>query len=251
MVDGAAGRGAAGRGAAELVPMVLEGTTIVEALAAAMNDQERERPSLLPGWTRGHVVAHLALNADALSNLLTWARTGVETPMYASADTRASDIEAGSVHPAEELLAGLLDADARLRAHLDAMTASEWRHEVRTGLGRIVPAEEVPFLRVRELWIHAVDLDLGFDFADVPPAVADLLLEGAIRDLAARSGTPALEIVADDRRRNWAMGPAAESRGSVTGSTSALLGWLTGRRDRSGLVVVIDEPDALSLPSWL
>jgi len=36
----------------------------------------------------------------------------------------------------------------------------------------------------------------------------------------------------------------------VTGSTSALLGWLTGRRDRSGLVV-IDEPDALSLPSWL
>jgi len=78
-----------------------------------------------------------------------------------------------------------------------------------------VPAEEVPFLRVRELWIHAVDLDLGFDFADVPSAVAPTSCSrAAIRDLAARSGTPALEIVADDRRRNWAMGPAAESRGT-------------------------------------
>ena len=41
-------------------------------------------PSLLPGWTRAHVLAHVAGNADALVNLLTWARTGEETPMYAS-----------------------------------------------------------------------------------------------------------------------------------------------------------------------
>jgi maleylpyruvate isomerase len=41
-------------------------------------------PSLLPGWSRRTVIAHVARNADALCNLLTWARTGVETPMYAS-----------------------------------------------------------------------------------------------------------------------------------------------------------------------
>jgi len=45
-------------------------------------------PSALPGWTRGHLLTHLARNADALVNLLTWARTGIPTPMYASPDQR-------------------------------------------------------------------------------------------------------------------------------------------------------------------
>ncbi|BBC38326.1 hypothetical protein SGFS_096200 [Streptomyces graminofaciens] len=48
-------------------------------------------PSALPGWTRGHLLTHLARNADALVNLLTWARTGVRTPMYTTPDQRASD----------------------------------------------------------------------------------------------------------------------------------------------------------------
>ena len=50
-------------------------------------------PSLLPGWSRAHVVAHVAGNAVALLNLLTWARTGVETPMYADDAARNADIE--------------------------------------------------------------------------------------------------------------------------------------------------------------
>ena len=42
---------------------------------AAVTDQSR-----LPGWTRGHVLAHLARNADALVNVLEG------RPMYASAE---------------------------------------------------------------------------------------------------------------------------------------------------------------------
>ena len=45
-------------------------------------------PSLLPGWSRGHVLTHLARNADGAVNLLTWARTGVETPQYVSQEQR-------------------------------------------------------------------------------------------------------------------------------------------------------------------
>ena len=50
-------------------------------------------PSLLPGWSRGHVVAHVALNAHSNVNLMNWARTGVETPQYPSEQHRADDIE--------------------------------------------------------------------------------------------------------------------------------------------------------------
>ena len=51
---------------------------------------------LLPGWTVGHVLTHVARNADAYTNLLTWARTGVETPAYASPEAREALLRAFS-----------------------------------------------------------------------------------------------------------------------------------------------------------
>src|SRR5256885_15091039 len=60
-------------------------------------------PSLLPGWTRGHVLTHVARNGDGLGNLLRWARTGTETPMYASREARRADIEAGAGRSAAEI----------------------------------------------------------------------------------------------------------------------------------------------------
>ena len=36
----------------------------------AMTDDQFAEPSLLPGWTRGHVVAHLTLNAEGLAGAL-------------------------------------------------------------------------------------------------------------------------------------------------------------------------------------
>src|SRR6266704_5264440 len=64
--------------------------------AAALSDTQAREPSLLPGWTRGHVLTHIARNADGMVNLLHWARTGTQTPMYASPESRAADIEAGA-----------------------------------------------------------------------------------------------------------------------------------------------------------
>ena len=62
-----------------------------ELLAALdrLPDRDFAGPSLLPGWTRAHVAAHLAHNAEGLGRLATWAATGVETPMYPSAAARA------------------------------------------------------------------------------------------------------------------------------------------------------------------
>jgi len=73
--------------------------------AGALTDEQVAEDSLLPGWTRGHVLTHIARNADALRNLLIWARTGVETPAYASQQAREDDIEAGASRTAAELAA--------------------------------------------------------------------------------------------------------------------------------------------------
>lgn len=52
--------------------------------AADLGDTGMDAPSTLPGWTRKHLVAHIAANADALGNLVHWAATGDRTPMYSS-----------------------------------------------------------------------------------------------------------------------------------------------------------------------
>ena len=94
------------------------------ATVARLSDADVAAPSRLPGWTRGHVLAHLARNADSQVNLLTWARTGVETPQYPDLETRDAEIEAGAPRPAKEQLADLEDSTARLFAILSMMTAS-------------------------------------------------------------------------------------------------------------------------------
>src|SRR5579859_308739 len=85
-------------------------TDRVLATAAALTDAQAREPSLLPGWTRGHVLTHIARNADGLRNLLIWARTGTEVPMYASAQARNDDIEAGAGRPAAGLAADVRES---------------------------------------------------------------------------------------------------------------------------------------------
>src|ERR1700728_991100 len=59
-------------------------------------DRAAREPSLLPGWTRGHVLTHLARNAEGGTRLLIWARTGTPSYEYESLEARAAAIEAGS-----------------------------------------------------------------------------------------------------------------------------------------------------------
>ena len=75
------------------LPWVDTGTALFLETVAGLSDTDLAAPSGLPGWTRAHVAGHVARNADALGNLVTWARTGVETPAYASPEQRAADIE--------------------------------------------------------------------------------------------------------------------------------------------------------------
>jgi len=132
-------------------------------------------PSQLPGWTRKHVAAHLALNAEALGNLVHWARTGEERPMYASPDQRAADIEAGALRPADELLAWFDESARILTESMATLTEQQWQAPVRTAQGREVPAIAIPWMRSREVMIHAVDLGTGVTFAELPDDFLDEL----------------------------------------------------------------------------
>src|SRR4051812_47601579 len=109
-----------------------DGERLVAGLVERLSDADLAAPSALPDWTRAHVVAHLARNADALGNLLTWARTGVETPMYASQEARDAGIATTAVQPPGELRADYAEACRRFADAVESLPSEAWTATVRT-----------------------------------------------------------------------------------------------------------------------
>ncbi|MFF0267440.1 maleylpyruvate isomerase family mycothiol-dependent enzyme [Kribbella sp. NPDC004536] len=174
--------------------------------------KDLDAPSLLPGWSRRHVAAHLALNAMALGNLVHWAKTGEERPMYLSAEARNADIEEAATRDAV-LLRGWFDRSAAaLNAELATLSDAQWQTQVRTAQGDPIPATRIPWLRSREVLIHAVDLNTGLTFADLPEDFLTTLCQdiqtqradvppvtGPLPDLAAYlSGRPYTNVTTSD-----------------------------------------------------
>src|SRR5215467_6634543 len=146
------------------------------ATTTGLSDARAREPSRLPGWTRGHVLTHIARNADGMVNLLTWARTGTQTPMYASAESRAADIEAGAGRPAADLSADLRSSAVAFAAAAAAMPGDAWTAQVRMLHGPPFPALGVLDRRLSEVEIHHVDLGADYSPADWPEDfVADAL----------------------------------------------------------------------------
>lgn len=198
--------------------------------ASAAADGGLRRPSALPDWTMAHVVAHVARNADALVNLLTWARTGIKTPMYASLDARAEQIEADSRRPDDEQLADLNAAAGRFRAAAAAASEAQcWEAMLSYATGEPVPASGIPWMRTRETWVHATDLGAGLTFADIPLHITEAFIDDAAEQFAGRDGVPAVALRAADSGRSWTLGPAGAAPAEVTGDTASLAAYLTGR----------------------
>jgi maleylpyruvate isomerase len=226
---------------AELLDWWRRGEEHLGTALGRLTDEELDAPSLLPDWTRQRLLAHVARNADALVNLLTWARTGVETPMYASPEARDRQIAETSARPAGQVRAEVLAATGRLAAAVQGMPAEAWSAQVRTAQGRAVPAAEVPWMRAREVWVHAVDLAAGVDFADVPDDVLAALVDDVFRMWDCRDHVPDVAVFAGDRE--WGTGALA-----VAGTLPEVTAWLTGRSDGTGLQADGPLP---TLAAWL
>ncbi|WP_326792790.1 maleylpyruvate isomerase family mycothiol-dependent enzyme [Streptomyces sp. NBC_00841] len=153
------------------------GTELVLAAVEDLDEAGFAADSLLPGWTRKHLAAHVAANADALCNLVHWAATGEETPMYASPEERAAGIAKGPALSVGELRAWLADSARRLGTDLDELTDEQWQNKVVTAQGRTVPATELPWMRSRETCLHAVDFGTGVTFADLPAGFLSALVD--------------------------------------------------------------------------
>ncbi len=235
--------------AAELGPRVDAATQRLLQTAARITDEQARAASLLPGWSRSHVLTHIARNADGLRNLLIWARTGVETPQYPSQEARDIGITQGAGRPAAELIDDVEVSAAALAAEAAILADADWAAEVHGPGGRPHPAWYTLWRRLTEVEFHHVDLDAGYQPEQWPEEFAVQSLERVSADFRERE-CPAAVLVSVDSGRTHRIGPAeAEPTARISGPTRALLAWLTGRSAGAGLTAEPAGP-LPSLPAW-
>jgi maleylpyruvate isomerase len=214
----------------QLLELLDSGTRRLVRTVDAMTDEQWRGPSLLPRWTRAHVVAHLTLNAEGLAGALEGVHEGRAVPMYASDERRDTDIEE---------LSRAAPPALRDRFLGSTTVIGEWVEELadnlagkvieRTPGGRQFAAGDVASMRTREVEIHHADLGLDYTAADWPAAFVVLLMDS--RAGADHHGAP-FTAHATDLDRTWRFGTGGPT---VSGAGSALAWWMTGRGAGEGL----------------
>lgn len=206
----------------------------------AMDEESVRAPSLCQGWSRAHLLSHLARNADAVGRLVHWASTGEETPMYASPESRDADIESGAANTVADLEGDVESSADRLLEGLMTMTPGGTGVTVRVRGDHPMASHELPLTRAYEVVLHHLDLDTGYTLDGADPALLDRLAHEAVRRLTGRHAA-ALTLRTDTGTTYEVSGGGPE----VTGSAADLVAWVTRRSN--GTRLTGDLPD---IPAW-
>lgn len=192
-----------------------------------LQEEDWPAPSLLPGWSRAHVVAHLALNGEALDGVLRGVMEGEPVPMYRSQEQRDSDIEELAAAEPAELRERLLASLTTFGEAAAAMPEDAWSGRFdRSPGGPSLPLDAVPLMRVREIEIHHVDLGTGYSPEDWPAGFAEVVIDGMVKRL---DPDPGFRVSPLDADRTWDVGRVGDDPVVVTGPAAWLAWWLTGR----------------------
>ena len=200
-------------------------TTRLLATVDVLPDDTWGAPSVCEGWSRAHVLAHVALNAEGLAGALRGLAEGTGTTMYVSNEQRDRDIDELAAASPAEVRERLRSSASDFAVALASVAATPDARFDRTPGGQSLRAGVVPLLRLREVEIHHADLAAGYTHADWPRDAAITFL-----DLAARGPMrPDCHVVASDGGEEWTFGSPAPDGPTWTGAASALAWWASGR----------------------
>jgi len=160
----------------QLHDQIEDATALLLRTAGGFDDEDVREPSLLPGWTRAHVLTHLARGADALRDLLDGG------PGHASQEARDEAIEAGAGRGAAELADDVRASAAAWREAVLRQPDEAWSRLVAPPLGiRPFPAGQLLVRRLVEVEVHHVDLAAGYRPSDWPVSFNQLQLPEPMR----------------------------------------------------------------------
>lgn len=198
-------------------------TGMMLATVESLSADELAGPSLCEGWTRAHVVAHLAGSAKGLRNLIQWAVTGTKTPMYASLEARNAEIEEWSKLSPADLKAKVREESAAFATAAQQLKGPLATEEV-ANIGGPMSAYQIPAIRINEVLVHHLDLDTLWELeeADID-ALEDALEWSAAVAQKNADEWPGVTLVTDEGE-SFTIGDGAIT---LKGGRDALLGWVT------------------------
>jgi len=208
--------------------LLSDGTQRLVRTVDGLEDEALAGPSGLPDWTRAHLVAHLALNAEALAGVLEGRARGEPTTMYRSDDDRDADIWMLAEAEPAELRDRFLASTTLVANAIGRFPDKHWPESFeRTPGGRAIRYAAVPGMRLREVQIHHVDLDAGFSPGDWPARFGAHLVSAMVRRGPSEDS---FRVLATDLARTWVVGTDPGETGTiVSGPVGDLAWWLTGR----------------------
>lgn len=199
-------------------------------------------PTELPGWTRGHVLAHLAHVSNAVARQIEYALRGERIEFYdGGTGGRTQAIEMNAGHAAAEHREYISTALTRAFLVLDALDESQWTLPVSYRDGDV---RGVALAYWRELVIHLADLQLGrgpetwskefclylieFLSVRVPDGLRLKLLPVGLAPLTIGTGTRTV---------------------SISGMLTDIVAWLAGRTPTLGSLRAEAAADSVELPT--
>jgi maleylpyruvate isomerase len=218
------------------------------AAISPLSDEQMGTASRLPNWTRGHVATHIARNADAMVKVCTWAETSVETPMYGSVAERDAGIELGAYRSAAEIVDDVAKSARRLVDAFESLSQRALTSVVRRGAAARGPAflaSDIPWMRLREVEIHLVDLDLSSTFAESPLDFLTSLLLEEVPIFGER--IQGLLLICNEGPR-YQIGDGEQV---IAGSIGDITAWLLGRANESEVRRLVSLQPIPTLPKWL
>jgi maleylpyruvate isomerase len=207
-----------------------EATDEVLADIGTLGDPHVQRPSLLRGWSRGHVLTHLARNAEGGTRLLGWALTGVPSYEYRSVHARAAAIEAGASRPSGALVEDVTTTAEEFGRAAGLLPAEAWLNTVTWTTGQQTTADAIVRARWTEVLIHHVDLGSGYDENRWPPSFVEVMLPRVVDSLNRQGKAPVSAILeVTDSDRELLLGTEAGPLVRLRAPGVQLLLWLLGR----------------------
>lgn len=198
---------------------------------AALPDNELSGPSLLPGWSRATVIAHVACNAAGFVRAIQGVITGGDTRMYDDRAQRDAQIAALQTAPPAQLRAQSDEESRRLQDTWAGLSDEQWRLKFTSGQGKLLPVRSSVMFRAREVWVHLVDLNIGVGFGSAPAPIREAVLREVWLSWTTRGADTGLAITttASDGAP-LTLGAAEDPAVTVVSGTLAqVTAWATGR----------------------
>ncbi|ALG30534.1 mycothiol-dependent maleylpyruvate isomerase [Glutamicibacter halophytocola] len=215
-------------------------TAMMSATVQALSAEELAAGSLCEGWSRAHVIAHLASNGRTLVKLIDWAISGEPQKLYASQEARNAEIDQLAALPREELLSAFGESATYFAQQCERLAGELAVEEVDLH-GKIIPAADIVALRITEVAIHHHDLDTAWTIGEADPASQKDAIQAAVRTMRAKNA-PGMTLLSEEGD-TWVVGDGSLT---VRANRAGLVEWLARGNTRN---IKADGPIP-GLPTW-